>query len=284
MSFSDWTGVIRPKVQGTINLHNLLLKTKLDFFILLSSASGVVGNRGQAAYASASTFLDAFALFRRKSNLAAMSLDLGVIRGVGYVAENRHLISQLDQISFDQMSEDEMLALIKVAIEEQMKPVHTHQITAGLGLVRKNGHINSADQLPYWADDPKFSHLRTQALFYSSSSSSSQSHSNQTGPPIRQLLREAPTLETATELSSSSNRQESCRCAGHGRSRHIKVEESLSNYGVDSLAAVELRNWVRQEMESTVRLFELLADVPMRDLAAKIARKSKLVSLEAKER
>ena len=211
-----------------------------------------------------------------------MSLDLGVIRGVGYVAENRHLISQLDQISFDQMSEDEMLALIKVAIEEQMKPVHTHQLTAGLGLVRQNGNTNSADQLPYWADDPKFSHLRTQALFYSSPSSSQQ-RSNQAGPPIRQSLREASTLETATELTADQIARKVAAVLGLAEA-DIEVDESLSNYGVVSLAAVELRNWVRQEMESTVRLFELLADVPMRDLAAKIARKSKLVSAEAKER
>jgi acyl carrier protein len=283
MPLSDWTEVIRPKVQGTINLHNLLSKTELDFFILLSSASGIIGNRGQAAYAAASTFLDAFALYRRKSNLPAMSLDLGVIRGVGYVAENRHLISQLDQISFDHMSEDEMLALIKVAIDEQMKPIHTHQLTAGLGLVRKDGNINSTDQLPYWADDPKFSHLRTQALFYSSSSSSSQLCSNQAGPPIRQQLREASTLETATELIADQIAKKVAAVLGMAEA-DIKVEESLSTYGVDSLAAVELRNWVRQEMESTVRLFELLADVPIRDLAAKIARKSKLVSAEVKER
>ena len=282
MPLSDWTEVIRPKVQGTINLHTLLSKTELDFFILLSSASGVVGNRGQAAYASASTFLDAFALYRRKNNLPAMSLDLGVIRGVGYVSENRHLNSQLDQISFNHMSEDEMLALIKVAIDEQMKPVHTHQITAGLGLVRKNDNINSADKLPYWANDPKFSHLRTQALFYSSPSSSQQ-RSNQAGPPIRQLLREASTLETATELIADQIARKVAAVLGLAEA-DIKIEESLSNYGVDSLATVELRNWVRQEMESTVRLFELLADVPMRELASKIARKSKLVSAEAKER
>ena len=211
-----------------------------------------------------------------------MSLDLGVIRGVGYVAENRHLISQLDQISFDEMAEDEMLALIKVAIEEQTKPVHTHQITAGLGLSRKNGSINNPDQLPYWADDPKFSHLRAQALFHSSSSSG-QLRTTQAGPPIRQLLREASTLETATELIADQIAKKVTAVLGMAEA-DIKVEESLSNYGVDSLAAVELRNWVRQEMESTVRLFELLADVPMRDLACKIARKSKLVSSEAKER
>ncbi len=41
----------------------------LDFFIVISSAAGIVGNRGQAAYAAANTFLDAFAQYRTRLGL-----------------------------------------------------------------------------------------------------------------------------------------------------------------------------------------------------------------------
>lgn len=266
-------------MQGSVNLHNLLSKTDLEFFVLLSSASGIIGNRAQAAYSAASTFLDAFALYRRKQNLPAISLDLGAVSGVGYVAENRHLISQLSQISLDRMTQDEMLALIKVAIDEQVKPVYIHQIASGIGLVQKPGHATFGQQ-PFWANDPKFSHLRTQSILHSSASG--QVHPNHAGPPIRHLLREAATVEKAAELIAEQIAKKVAAVLGIAEV-DVKVEESLSNYGIDSLAAVELRNWVRREMESTVRLFELLADVPIRDLATKIARKSKLVRPNVKE-
>lgn len=38
---------LKPKVDGTWNLHTLL-PPDVDFFVMLSSASGVTGTRGQA--------------------------------------------------------------------------------------------------------------------------------------------------------------------------------------------------------------------------------------------
>ena len=54
-TFSDWDSVVQPKFSGAWNLHTALLPQPrpLDFFIMLSSISGLIGNRGQAAYAAA---------------------------------------------------------------------------------------------------------------------------------------------------------------------------------------------------------------------------------------
>lgn len=62
MNIEDWNPVTRPKVHGTWNLHNATLASgcNLDFLLLFSSLSGIVGQVGQANYASANTFLDAF--------------------------------------------------------------------------------------------------------------------------------------------------------------------------------------------------------------------------------
>lgn len=49
MSYDDWTTPLRPKVQGTWNLHRFFDDSRpLDFFIACSSVSGVCGNAGQA--------------------------------------------------------------------------------------------------------------------------------------------------------------------------------------------------------------------------------------------
>jgi NAD(P)-dependent dehydrogenase (short-subunit alcohol dehydrogenase family) len=47
LAFDEWSDVIRSKVDGTRNLHDILPKD-LDFFIMLSSLSGVLGHPGQA--------------------------------------------------------------------------------------------------------------------------------------------------------------------------------------------------------------------------------------------
>ena len=57
-------GVIAPKVQGALLLDELLAGEQLDFFILCSSVSSVLGLQGQVDYTAANAFLDAFARHR----------------------------------------------------------------------------------------------------------------------------------------------------------------------------------------------------------------------------
>ena len=89
----------RPKIQGSWNLHELLPKD-MDFFVALASSSGIVGNQGQANYAAGNTYEDALACYRRSQGLPAVSLDLGMIRGVGVVEENPELIAIIKKAGF----------------------------------------------------------------------------------------------------------------------------------------------------------------------------------------
>jgi malonyl CoA-acyl carrier protein transacylase len=67
--------VMAPKVRGAWNLHELA--GNVPFFVMFSSASGVVGSPGQANYAAANTFLDTLAQRRRAEGRHAQSLAWG---------------------------------------------------------------------------------------------------------------------------------------------------------------------------------------------------------------
>jgi acyl transferase domain-containing protein/NADPH:quinone reductase-like Zn-dependent oxidoreductase/NADP-dependent 3-hydroxy acid dehydrogenase YdfG/acyl carrier protein len=78
--------VMAPKVTGTRNLHELTLDEPLDFFVLFSSISSVFGSPGQANYASANAFADAFARYRRSLGLPATAINWGPWEGAGMAA------------------------------------------------------------------------------------------------------------------------------------------------------------------------------------------------------
>ncbi|AOY76261.1 SDR family NAD(P)-dependent oxidoreductase [Clostridium formicaceticum] len=56
--------VLAPKVTGLVNLDEASKDLNLDFFIFFSSAAGAFGNAGQADYATANAFMDAYAKYR----------------------------------------------------------------------------------------------------------------------------------------------------------------------------------------------------------------------------
>ncbi|CAG8889923.1 unnamed protein product [Penicillium egyptiacum] len=63
---------------------------------MLSSISGVIGQKGQANYAGGNAFQDAFAEYRRALGLAAISIDLGPIEDVGVIHGNEDLQNRFD--------------------------------------------------------------------------------------------------------------------------------------------------------------------------------------------
>ncbi|MGN4078088.1 KR domain-containing protein, partial [Burkholderia gladioli] len=85
-SWARYQRVLHPKLGGALLLHRLLAPRELDFFVLYSSAAGLMGNPGQANHAAASAFLDAFAWYLRGQGVPAVALDWGAWSEIGAAA------------------------------------------------------------------------------------------------------------------------------------------------------------------------------------------------------
>ncbi len=113
MPLSTFKAATKSKVNGSWNLHNLL-PSGLDFFILLSSASGVVGFRGQANYAAGNTYQDSLSQYRTSHGEKAVSLDLGTIASSGYVAERPEIRDAMMKMGYPAIDNAELLALLEL--------------------------------------------------------------------------------------------------------------------------------------------------------------------------
>lgn len=86
MTLEKFHSTLRPRVIGTLNLHEALKDSPLDFFQMWSSWTVMFGTATQSNYLASSAFMDAFARHRQSQNLPATSLALSQVLGIGIVS------------------------------------------------------------------------------------------------------------------------------------------------------------------------------------------------------
>ncbi|MDG3014762.1 SDR family NAD(P)-dependent oxidoreductase [Speluncibacter jeojiensis] len=111
--------VLRPKVDGAWNLHELTRNRDLSAFVLFSSAAGVLGGAGQSNYAAANVVLDALAQHRRLRGLPAISMAWGLWdRPSGMTSHlNSDDLDRLRRSGIDTIGQESGLALFDSALK-----------------------------------------------------------------------------------------------------------------------------------------------------------------------
>ena len=264
ISHEDWTLNIAPRIKGALNLHHCFLASPLDFFVILASGSGVLGNPGQTAYAASNSFLDSFAAYRQSLGLAACTIDIGIVKSVGYVAENIDRRAEISLAAHDSLSERELHALVKAAIDNHHNPIYQQTLT---------GFKLSPDKpLPVWGTDPKFSHV----LHDVQSMSAFTKTSTDGVVPVRQLLRAVSSVAEAAEVIVGLLIKKLATLLMITE-EDVDSKKPLVAYGLDSLVAVEFRNWITCDLDAKVPLMVLMNSPSIEHLGGKIAAESNLV-------
>lgn len=124
MTLDDWSGGLRPKLYGTWNLHTEFSQPdSLDFFVMLSSVSGVVGIASQTNYAAGGSYEDAMARWRQSRGLPSVAIDLGPISDIGYVSTSSKVAERLRKDGdFTMLDEDIVLRVLNVAVDTHSVP------------------------------------------------------------------------------------------------------------------------------------------------------------------
>ncbi|PWN48154.1 hypothetical protein IE53DRAFT_370857 [Violaceomyces palustris] len=250
MTYDQWQDSLLSKAVGAKNLHNATIELGilLDQFVCFSSAAAIMGSRAQANYVAANTYLDALVQHRRANGLVGTSINAGMIVGVGLVAEDQGLRAIMDRLGFDPVNEEELIFQVENAVRES-KPdstvyedgVEHHSTACGINLRRSD---------VYWAGRSK---LR---VFYKNNDEAGASGKGAV-VKLSKVLRQLTDESQRTQALQESFLDKLSSTFGVEKSK-IDVGSPLASYGLDSLVAVDLRNWFLQQAEVDVALFDVL--------------------------
>ncbi|KAF2798819.1 reducing type I polyketide synthase [Melanomma pulvis-pyrius CBS 109.77] len=258
MTYANWRLGTDCKTIGSWNLHKLL-PIDLNFFILISSASGVVGLHGQANYAAGNAYMDALARYRISLGLRATSLDLGALTDDGLLAEDPEFLSRvLSYGALNGISRTYFNAIMDYYCNPSLPPQTCTQSQPIVGLCTGDDGIITSRQ-------PIFRKLATKATSATASSSpKNQDWKAIFAEPAKHDIADLITTALIRKLAKTNSSLQG----------EIDVCKPLVTYGVDSLLAVELRSWLAKEFGADVALLEIQGGVGFESLGRIVAGRS----------
>jgi aryl carrier-like protein len=227
----DWARfekVLAPKVSGLWNLHRVCPGAPLDWFLIFSSAIGLLGNPGQANHAAASAVAESFAWYRRARGLPALCIDWGAWQQTG-AAVRRREEGSWNLAGVRGLAPDRGIAAVRMLLAA--RATHAAVLDVDWEAFR--------DRLP----DEAPLHLRDVL------------------PAARRKV-----VSTGAADLPGYLRQQVAQLIGFAGDQ-VDLDTGLSELGVDSLMAVRLRNRMKADWNLDVSVSLLMENRSVRSLA-----------------
>jgi len=227
-TWERFTRVMAPKVAGAWNLHVLTEGVTLDFFVLFSSISSLWGTPGQGNYSAANAYLDGLAYFRRAKRLPCVSANWGSWAEVGMAAE---LDSNIQQ-------------------KKKMRGLGAIDLESGLNILGRmicSDSVQSAVIDVNWAEYAQQFSAGTAPAFFSEILKEKTQHvkedkgqyAKQSGLLLQ--IEKAP-VSQREQILSTHVKAETAKLLGLDPGESLDPQRPLTELGLDSLSAIELRN------------------------------------------
>ena len=241
--------VVDPKALGAWHLHEATQHLPLDFFVLYSSLSAIIGNPRQANYVIANALLDGLAHYRRACGLPATSINWGSIGDVGVVARNPLVEQHLSRMGIQPLASHLAVRCLERVLGEDQ----TQAIIVDMDWGR-------------WAAG---SMIGTDAPMYSHFLAADGHHATNGAGPFYQRLKEIdPAARPAwlahylIERISAITRVPAAR---------LHPDDRFDALGLDSLMTIELNSAIRQETGHEFSTMMLLQGPTIQQLAGALA-------------
>lgn len=214
----DVRTVMRAKALGGWNLHLATLESPLDFFVMYSSSTTVLGNPGQGNYVAANTMLECLVSYRRSLGLPAVAFGWGTVSDVGMLAERPELLESLKQL----LGAQELRAEVALDFVEQL----THHPLNTMHVFRMQ--LKKLSRLPYVAS----------AMYQYVLGEGTGDQSDHEQVDIRAALQDLSPKDAVLRLGEMLT-QHFAKIMRVPASK-VRQDKPLSELGMDSLMYVEL--------------------------------------------
>jgi NAD(P)-dependent dehydrogenase (short-subunit alcohol dehydrogenase family)/acyl carrier protein len=223
LQWSNFDNAYSAKVSGTLNLDELTRQLEVDCFVMFSSAASLLGNRGQANYAAANSFMDAIAQQRKLDGLPALSINWGPWASVGMAQSNSTISRQLSAQGFSALS-------TQLALQALSSCLLGTRTQVGVIDCQWDQYLQSAEQLQSFLSQVATVPISTQEQ---------QRQSVQSA--IVEQLAQASKTERLGLLTTVVHTQIR-KILGLADSMAVPEDQALTDQGFDSLMAVQLTN------------------------------------------
>ena len=239
--------VLRGKADGAWHLHRAFIANSLDFFVLSSSVAALLGAVGQGNYAAANAYLDGLAHYRRSLGLRGTSIALGPWGGAGmYARMSEEDQERIGRLGFRPLAPTDAIRMFMNAING----VAPHQALMNGDWRKLSLH-----------------HPSTAAVF-------SEFLLEEQVEEDAAFTEQSAQVEVSTDIMAmaAKDRRPAIRqaiCEITARCLRLATPEeaarrSLSELGVDSLLAVEIRNAIAKRFDKALPV-SLIFDHPTVD-------------------
>ncbi|MBB4922024.1 type I polyketide synthase [Kitasatospora kifunensis] len=222
--------VLRPKVDGALNLHELTVGAPLRAFVLFSSVAGLVGAPGQGNYAAANAFLDALAAHRHALGLPALSLAWGPWAPVGGMTSGLEAAdrARISRGGMAELSAEDGVALFDLARSTGLAALAP--VRLNLAALRGQGAALAPVFRSLVGRTVRREAVAVEGSEFSFADKMAELGEQERADALLQLVR----VQVAAVL-------------GHASAEAIDPGRAFQDLGFDSLAAVELRNALTAE-------------------------------------
>ena len=278
MTYDQWMDVIRPKVDGALNLHHALEGQDLDFFFLASSLYATVEHPGQANYAASNCFLEGLCRYRHSIGLPASTLNIGAIKGVGYLSDNLQAKRKVAAQGLQFHGEREFLEFMRLSttnsrpLSSSSWPSTRDSCHLIMGLNVKANPDNSKNR-PAWHRDRRLG-------IYENLKASTEIETSAASTRLADFLSAVTNNPDVLTEESSVHfiAQEIGRKVlsfGFKPDAPIDVSLNLIQLGMDSLMASEMSRWWRLIFGLEMTVLEIMNPLSLESLGHIVAEKLK---------